>query len=132
MADQQSVPVQTIRLDKWLWHARVTKSRAQAKKLVSDGKIRLNRIKTTTPSQNVKAGDVLTIRLERTVLVYEIVSPGTRRGPYSEACQLYHDLSTPALENREDDNNFQYQKQGKPNQRDRRTLARLRGKDFPR
>ena len=46
-------------------------------------------------NQAVKVEDVLTIPLERRVLVLRIVALGTRRGPASEAQKLYEDLSPP-------------------------------------
>ncbi|WP_448954076.1 RNA-binding S4 domain-containing protein [Labrys neptuniae] len=82
-----------LRIDKWLWHARVVKTRSLAAKLVADGHVRLNGNRTDTPAKQVKAGDVLTIALERTVRVYRVVGLGERRGPATEAQTLYEDLS---------------------------------------
>ncbi|OCC00488.1 RNA-binding protein [Labrys sp. WJW] len=82
-----------LRIDKWLWHARVVKTRSLAAKLVADGHVRLNGMRTDTPAKAVKAGDVLTIALERTVRVYRVLALGDRRGPASEAQTLYEDLS---------------------------------------
>ena len=53
----------SARLDKWLWHARVVRTRTLAQKLVEAGKVRVNRAKTHPPSQAVRVGDVLTIVL---------------------------------------------------------------------
>lgn len=83
------------RVDKWLFYARVVKSRSLAAKLVSDGRVRLNRDKIDLPARAVKSGDVLTITLERRVLVYRVLDGGTRRGPAEEARLLYEDLSPP-------------------------------------
>ncbi|QEN89495.1 RNA-binding S4 domain-containing protein [Labrys sp. KNU-23] len=82
-----------LRIDKWLWHARVTKTRSLAARLVADGHVRLNGTRTDTPAKAVKPGDVLTIALEHTVRVYRILALGERRGPASEAQGLYEDLS---------------------------------------
>lgn len=81
------------RIDRWLFFARAVKSRSLAAKLVQAGNVRLNRDKVDQPSQQVKPGDVLTIRLERRVLVWRIVDPGVRRGPAGEARGLYEDLT---------------------------------------
>jgi len=43
----------------------------------------------------VKPGDVLTVGLERRVLVLKVLDLGSRRGPYEEARKLYEDLSPP-------------------------------------
>ena len=82
-----------LRIDKWLWHVRVVKTRTLAAKLVADGYVRVNGTKTDSPAKTVKAGDVLTIALERTVRVYRVIGLGDRRGPASEAQALYEDLS---------------------------------------
>lgn len=87
------MPSKTIRLDKWLWHARVTKTRSLAQKLVTGGHVRVNRLKTATASHKISCGDTLTIRLEKIVLVCAIVALGERRGPFAEARLLYDDLS---------------------------------------
>ena len=81
------------RLDKWLFFARVVKSRSLAAKLATSGRVRINREKATQASDSVKPGDVLTITLERRILVYRVLSPGERRGPAVEARLLYEDLS---------------------------------------
>lgn len=82
-----------LRIDKWLWHARVTKTRSLAAKLVLDGYVRINGTRADAPAKLVKVGDVLTIALERTVRVYRIAALGERRGPAAEAQGLYEDLS---------------------------------------
>ena len=81
------------RLDKWLWFARIVKSRTLAAKLVSEGHIRVNAVRIDNPAKTVGPGDVLTIALERDVKVLRILAQGARRGPYSEARLLYNDLS---------------------------------------
>lgn len=86
------------RIDKWLYFARVAKSRTLAGKLVAGGHVRVNGEKKRQPSYSVKPGDALTITLERRVLVYKLLDCGTRRGPASEARLLYEDLSPPVVE----------------------------------
>lgn len=83
------------RIDKWLFFARVVKSRSLAAKLAVGGKVRVNRDKIEQAAHQVKVGDVLTITLDRRILVYKIVAPGERRGPAPEAQLLYEDLSPP-------------------------------------
>lgn len=83
------------RLDKWLWFARVVKSRTLAAKLVADGHVRINAQRVAAPAKPVGLGDVLTVALERRVLVLRVLAPGERRGPYEEARRLYDDLTPP-------------------------------------
>lgn len=81
------------RLDKWLWFARIVKSRTLATKLVSEGKLRVNRVRVAKPSHPIKPGDVLTATVHRNVRVLKVTAIGARRGPASEAQTLYADLT---------------------------------------
>ena len=83
------------RLDKWLFFARLQKSRTLAAKLVAAGKIRVNREKVDNPARAVKVGDVLTITFQNQVLVVRVEQPGVRRGPPAEGRTLYANLSAP-------------------------------------
>ena len=84
------------RIDKWLWFARVTKTRTLAQKLALSGRVRVNREKCDSASQAVKVDDVLTIALDSGVRVLKVVHPGVRRGPPADARLLYEDLSPPS------------------------------------
>ena len=81
------------RLDKWLVYARVVKSRALAVEMIEAGKVRVNKIKVKAGDKQIGPGDVLTISRGNQILVYELLDIGERRGPASEAQQLYRDLS---------------------------------------
>jgi len=83
------------RIDKWLWFARVVKTRTLAQKLVLSGAVRVNREKCDSVSHLLKPGDVLTIAVARSVRVLKVTAPGLRRGPAEEARGLYEDLSPP-------------------------------------
>ncbi|TPW30755.1 RNA-binding S4 domain-containing protein [Pararhizobium mangrovi] len=121
------------RVDKWLFFARVTKSRSLAAKLAQSGRVRVNSAKIGQPSHAVKVGDVLTITLDRDVRVLEVVAPGTRRGPYSEARELYRDLTPPAPSRSERQASSPVPVRevgsGRPTKRERRQLDRMRGDD---
>ena len=69
------------RLDRWLWFARVVKSRTLAAGLVEAGKVRINREKVTKSSHQLKAGDVVTVAAGAHVRVLKVVAMGERRGP---------------------------------------------------
>ena len=85
------------RIDRWLYFARVVKSRSLAAKLAQSGRVRVNGDKIDQPSRQVQRDDVLTITLDRRILVLKILEPGERRGPYPEAKTLYEDLSPPPV-----------------------------------
>lgn len=118
------------RIDKWLWHARVVRTRTAAAALAAGGYVRLNGVRVDAASRPVKAGDVLTIALDRTVRVLKVISFAERRGSAPEAAVLFADLTpapaaatagttptAPAL--REAGS-------GRPTKRDRREIDRFR------
>ena len=80
------------RLDKWLWHARVVKARSSAVALVEAGHVRINGVREKAPGHSVKAGDVVTVGLDRSVRVLKVVGFAARRGDASTARALYDDL----------------------------------------
>jgi ribosome-associated heat shock protein Hsp15 len=86
-----TLPLDRQRLDKWLFFARIIKSREKAASLIRDGFVRVNGVRADVPAKQVKIGDVLTIALERQTFVLKIVATGIRRGPASEAIKLYSD-----------------------------------------
>lgn len=117
------------RIDKWLFFARVVKSRSLAAKLAVGGKVRVNRDKIEQAAHQVKVGDVLTITLDRRILVYKILAPGERRGPAPEAQLLYEDLSplpvpasAPVVAAPQRESGA-----GRPTKKERRETDRLRG-----
>ncbi|WP_371681858.1 RNA-binding S4 domain-containing protein [Labrenzia sp. VG12] len=122
----------SLRIDKWLWYARVTKSRSLAQKLATSGHVRVNRDKISSASKTIRTGDVLTVALDRRVLVLKILALGTRRGPYEEARKLYEDLSPPPPPREAPPPPPPGQREagaGRPTKRDRRKLDALRGED---
>ncbi|WP_333713613.1 RNA-binding S4 domain-containing protein [Yoonia sp.] len=121
-------PRPTIRLDKWLWHARFFKSRSLAAGVVSAGKVRVDSRPVSKPSRTVGPGDVLTfVQADRTRVV-RILDCGARRGPAPEAQALYEDLS-PAVEKQP--YNPGGDRKGRPTKKDRRDIMATRGHDAP-
>lgn len=88
-----------LRIDKWLWYARILKTRSLASKFVQSGNVRVNSDKVTSAAHGLKVDDVLTIAINRRVRILKVLVFGTRRGPASEAALLYEDL-TPEDENK--------------------------------
>ena len=85
------------RLDKWLWHARFLRARADCARLVQGGLVRLNRQPTDKPHARLRPGDVLTLPLgspggRQTVKVVRILALSQRRGPAVEARLLYEEI----------------------------------------
>lgn len=81
------------RLDKWLWYARIVKSRTLAQRLIASGGVRVDRVRVTQPARKIVVGQVLTLSYADRLRVLRVLAPGTRRGPAAEAETLYEDLS---------------------------------------
>jgi ribosome-associated heat shock protein Hsp15 len=82
-----------IRLDKWLWFARVVKTRALAQQLASSGHIRINGQRAVAAAKAIHIGDVLTIALPSRVRVLKVMDVAERRGPAVETSHLYEELT---------------------------------------
>ena len=120
-----------MRLDKWLWAARLYKTRSLATEAVDGGKVRLNGA-TVKPAREIKVGDRLALRVGEEN--WEVIVQGLneQRRPAPEARLLYQETEesarsraqaadlrrlapTPAPEHK-----------GRPTKRDRRQLIRFR------
>jgi ribosome-associated heat shock protein Hsp15 len=122
-----------VRVDKWLWAARLTKTRGLAADAVKGGRVEVNgqRVK---PSKDVRPGDRLEITtgpFRRTVVVN---ATAERRGPASEAALLYEETaeSIAARERIAAERRLAAtpapQPGGRPTKRDRRRLDARRGR----
>jgi ribosome-associated heat shock protein Hsp15 len=84
--------LQSLRIDKLLWHLRLTKSRSLAQNLVATGHVRLNGQRVEKPSAEVKAGDTITLPRGEGALAIRILSIPQRRGPAPEAQSHYSEI----------------------------------------
>ena len=87
---------ETLRLDKWLWHARFFKSRTLASTFCVSRRLRVNGVVVSKAHHPLKPGDVLTFPKAADIRVIRVLALGTRRGPATEARTLYEDLDPPA------------------------------------
>ena len=81
------------RIDKWLWHARLVRTRSAAAALVEAG-VHLNGRRITAASTVVRCGDVVAVALDRSVRVVQVEGFRERRGDAAAARALYRDLTT--------------------------------------
>lgn len=86
----------SLRLDKFLWFARIVKSRALAQALAEGGHLRLNGRAVSQAHAPVRVGDVLTFAQRGDVRVLKVEALPSRRGPATEAQALYSVLDTGA------------------------------------
>ena len=82
------------RIDKWLWHARMVRTRTDAAALTTAGFVRLNGKRMTAAAHPVRIGDVVTLALDRSVRVLRVEGIYGRRGGAPAARALYRDLTT--------------------------------------
>ena len=81
------------RIDKWLWNARLVRTRTGAAALAEAGYVRLNGNRITAASHAVRLGDVVTLALDRIVRVVRVEAIGEKRGSAPAARGLYTDMT---------------------------------------
>jgi len=81
------------RIDRWLWHARLVRTRGAAAALAGAGYVRVNGTRIDAPGRMVRTGDVITVALERSVRVLKVRGFRERRGPAGSAETLYEELT---------------------------------------
>ena len=116
-----------VRVDKWLWAARMFKTRSQASAACGAGHVKLDG-ESIKAAKTVRPGDHLEVRTPGGLRILEIAALGDRRGPASVARTLYVD-HTPAPPPKELVVPVAPRERGagRPSKRDRRLLRRLRG-----
>jgi ribosome-associated heat shock protein Hsp15 len=81
------------RIDRWLWHARLVRTRGAAAALAGAGYVRVNGMRIEAPGRMVRAGDVITVALERNVRVLKVLGFRERRGPAGSGETLYQEVT---------------------------------------
>lgn len=120
--------VDRLRLDKWLWAARLYKTRSLAASEAGLGRVKVNGY-TVKPSRELKAGDQIEIRRDGQWREYTVLALSTVRGPAPLAQALL--AETPASQARHEQAAQERRlaaepaltiAQGRPTKRDRRSL----------
>ena len=118
----------SVRLDKWLWAARCFKTRSLASTACNAGHVKVNGT-SAKPAKSIRTGDEIHVRVGAWTRIFLVVALSDRRGPATEARELYEDRSPPppakdpsvlALPKRE-------RGAGRPSKRDRRKSEDRRG-----
>ncbi|WP_105403826.1 RNA-binding S4 domain-containing protein [Neorhizobium sp. T7_12] len=128
MTEKQPQSGSRQRIDKWLFFARMAKSRSIAQDLIRSNHVRVNGDLVSQPSSQVKPGDRIDLKLERRDLVLVVKAGGERRGPFEEARLLYEDISPPPEETKRLTLFEQAQRaqgSGRPTKKERRDTDRL-------
>ena len=118
--------LESVRLDKWLWAARVFKTRSIAAHACDGGKVDVNE-QAAKPARTLRPGDVIRVSLpqgRRRIL--KVTALGDRRGSATVARTLFEDLTPPepprirlAIPPRREPG------AGRPTKRERREIDRL-------
>ena len=118
----------SIRVDKWLWAARVFKTRSQASVACDGGKVDVND-EAAKPARRVRAGDRIAVTLPRgRRRILKVAGVGDRRGSAEVAKLLFEDLTPPEPPRaRQARPPWRVPGTGRPTKRERRDIERLRG-----
>jgi ribosome-associated heat shock protein Hsp15 len=118
----------SVRIDKWLWAARMFKTRSLASAACAAGHVKIE-------GQSVKAAKAVRVGQRVEALtpggprILEVAGLSEKRGPAKVARELYvdHTPAPPPKEEREPDlGGDRHRGAGRPTKRDRRRLRRLR------
>jgi ribosome-associated heat shock protein Hsp15 len=125
---------EAVRIDRWLWAARIFKTRALAAEALKGGRVHVGGQRAKA-SKEVRAGDRLMVTRERGLRL-ELVVRGVaeRRGPAKEAALLYEE--TPASVEARERHAAEMKLAaapgvrgaGRPTKRDRRRMEAARGR----
>jgi ribosome-associated heat shock protein Hsp15 len=121
------------RIDKWLWHARLVRTRTAAAALAASGHVRLNGERVTGASRAVRLGDVVTVALDRSVRVLKVAGFAERRGGADSARRLMENLIPPTASSAEPEPapaGARAPGTGRPTKRDRRAIGQLKSGDW--
>jgi ribosome-associated heat shock protein Hsp15 len=115
------------RLDKWLYCARLAKTRSGAARLMEEGQVRVDGVRALKPSRLVQPGNVVTATPSGRLRIVRVVAVGTRRGPTSAARALYEDLTPQVPLEAVSPQDGDRRKGRRPTKRDQRRIEALRG-----
>lgn len=118
-----------VRLDKWLWAARLYKTRSLAADEITRGRVSVNG-QTAKPARDVKPGDRISLRQAGTNRELDVLGLSAQRGPAPVAQALYAETAD-SLESRRRAAEARRLgtepaltiEQGRPTKRDRRQLG---------
>jgi ribosome-associated heat shock protein Hsp15 len=109
------------RVDRFLWHARLARTRTLAAKLAASGHMRVNGQRIEAPGRGLKVGDVLTVSFGNGVRVMKVTAFAERRGSAETASSLYENITPPKPER----DRRLHAGGARPTKRDRRAIERL-------
>ena len=82
-----------MRIDRFLFFVRLTKSRTLAQSVIEAGHVRIDGRRATKPSDEIRPGSVLALPLHGQVRIVRVLTLPSRRGPAVEARAHYEEVS---------------------------------------
>ncbi len=120
--------MERIRIDKWLWAARVFRHRSISTRACTSGRVQLNGL-SVKPSKMVRVGDRIEANTEGGLRILVVLAIADKRGPASVAKELYEDHS-PEPEKSLVARILRDPGLGRPTKRERRRVDHVQGKGF--
>ncbi|MGZ8702494.1 MAG: RNA-binding S4 domain-containing protein, partial [Gaiellaceae bacterium] len=80
--------MEQARVDKWLWAARLFKTRSAATHAVLGGRVHVNGVRVK-PSKEIRAGDTLEVTIRAVKRTIEVTGVADKRGSAAAAATLY-------------------------------------------
>jgi ribosome-associated heat shock protein Hsp15 len=119
------------RLDKWLWHVRVCKTRAEATALCRNGKVQVNGL-DAKPGRDVHAGETVVARIGMVTRTLKILGHPRSRVGAKQVPEFAQDLTPAAEYERAKQASLEHmlareRGRGRPTKKDRREMGRLFG-----
>ena len=91
----ETASTRTLRLDKWLWFARVVRTRSLATRLCAAGSVTVGTHAAAKPHHLLRVSDTVTVDLQQCRRRLIVRALGGRRGPPTEARLLYDEPTPP-------------------------------------
>jgi len=127
-------PLQSLRIDKWLWAARFYKTRALASEAIKKGRVLVDGEKIK-PGKEIRPGLVLSIRQSCFSKIVKVIALSARRGSATTAAELYVETQE-SIANRERLREIQQTQPalrrsglGRPTKRERRQIISFTQKE---
>ena len=119
-----------VRIDKWLWAARLFKTRSLAADAIKGGKVKIND-NAVKPSHEVKEGEIIQVQIEQLHKVVQVKALAKNRVSPKQVTEVYADL-TPAEEYERIEFMRAYKTEwrdrgaGRPTKKERRMMEKLK------
>ena len=119
-----------VRMDKWLWAARLFKTRSLATDAIKGGKVKIdgNPVK---PSREVKEGDIIQVQIDQLHKIVEVKTVVKNRVSAKQVPEVYNDL-TPKEEYERIEFMHAYKAEwrdrgaGRPTKKERRMIEKMK------